>query len=329
MDRLCPCCESRSLRLAIDRDAIKRETRLRSEFARVRANGGPDASSLKDRVDLMHDEIVGLYECAECGVLVRGDVEADFEREYAEDAYDGEVLEHFLERDIHFFSLRESNYRPLLPETARVVEVGSYAGGFLRVAEQWGWEATGLDIGRDVVRFSKRVGLDARRATLEESGFGDGSLDGVFIWNCFDQLPEPHVTLGEARRVLRSGGVLVLRTPNVLFYRVAHVLLHSAGAANSADGVLFQVMAHNNLLGFPYQYGYAPSHLSRMVERHGFRTERILPSHVVVHPRAEAPSWVMEEQEATRALLDRVGAAVSTLGFSAEVSPWVEVVARR
>ncbi|MFQ5748445.1 MAG: class I SAM-dependent methyltransferase [Planctomycetota bacterium] len=57
--------------------------------------------------------------------------------------------------------------------------------------------------------FSKRV--EFRRADVKELPFEDGSFDAVFSNTLLHHIPEPAELLGEARRVLKPGGVLLIR----------------------------------------------------------------------------------------------------------------------
>ena len=57
----------------------------------------------------------------------------------------------------------------------------------MSAATEWGWRASGIDIGPDTSRFTNAMGFDTRTAFE----FGSRSIDALFIWNCFEQLPDP------------------------------------------------------------------------------------------------------------------------------------------
>src|SRR2546428_3619606 len=108
-------------------------------------------------------------------------------------------------------------------------------------------------IGRDVDEAEQKVfavahGYPTRAEPFEECRFDTNSFDGVFIWNCFEQIADPKRLLNETRRVLQPDGVLVIRTPNADFYR-------------STDS--FVLLGHANLLGFPHLYGYTTASPTR------------------------------------------------------------------
>ncbi len=328
----CPSCLGSSFAECISVDEVALETALRGRFMQKRTNGNPDGEALKDRTDFAHGRDVAILECRTCGLLVRDDLDEDFSEVYANDTYDAETLGHFLQRDIRFFRRKRDPYQSLLPHQARVIELGSYAGGFLHVAREWGWRVEGIDIGEDVTRFANENGYPTRLGTLAECGYPAHSIDGVFIWNCFDQLTDPNGTLAEAGRILKPGGLLVLRAPNALFYRLSRPLLQFARQSDPpdlAETTIGKVMGYNNLLGFPYQFGYAPPNLRRMAERHGFAVERLMPSNLLMLPDAEAPDWAIREQRETMNLLSSIAEAVSSIHHDIVAGPWFELIARR
>jgi SAM-dependent methyltransferase len=109
-----------------------------------------------------------------------------------------------------------------LRPASRILEVGSYVGGLLAVAERFGCAATGVDIGRETSEFTRRLGFHVLTGELDAYEFGAGAFDAVFVMNCFEQLPDPTATLQEIRRLLRDDGSLVIRTPDADFVRIAH-----------------------------------------------------------------------------------------------------------
>ncbi len=102
---------------------------------------------------------------------------------------------------------------------APVVDLGCGRGEFLELLRDEGIEACGVEGNANVVRECRDKGLDAVQgdlvAFLQEREAG--SLGGIFAAQVAEHLPPPVLTalLAEAHRTLRSGGLLVLETPNV------------------------------------------------------------------------------------------------------------------
>ncbi len=67
-------------------------------------------------------------------------------------------------------------------------------------------------------RVGKGVECEWRQADACDLPFGDGTFDAVVSSECIEHTPEPLVAIAEMARVLRPGGVLMLTTPNKLWY---------------------------------------------------------------------------------------------------------------
>lgn len=264
-----------------------------------------------DLTDFMHGGPGRLWSCANCGLIVR---EEASRAHYQDDVYDTDLLNHLYPRYRDAFRAKESNYRHLLPARAEVLELGSHLGAFLEVAEEWGWRPTGLDIGESTSAFSRRRGLTVTRESLEDAGVPAHQTDALFIWNCFEQLEDPRRCLLAAHRVLKPGGLVIVRTPNVKFYarRRRHMKRSTGHRA-------LHELAYNNLLGFPYLTGYDPGVLLRFLRQNGFEPLRGFSSAILTTPFPTMPAWVEREVEAAFQF-----AAPATLD-----GPWIEVVAAK
>jgi SAM-dependent methyltransferase len=257
----CPVCEEPAGATFLTRAEVAAELRARHRFF---PRGG------RDLTEAVLGIPAAILRCTHCGVLVRDD--APDESAFRDDRYDDRELELLHATHVQAFAAKELDYRSLLPPDARVIEVGSYAGGFLTAAARWGWRASGADIGRDPVRFCRRLGLDVQCRPLEECNIETESLDAVFIWNCFEQIARPISLLGEAHRALRTGGLLVIRVPDADFYIRRRQL---------------SALAHNGLLGWPHRFGYDAAAVRRLAQKQRFAFVRTL-RRPAVRPLREA-----------------------------------------
>src|SRR5262249_42217362 len=150
------------------------------------------------------------------------------------------------------------------------LEVGSYAGAFLAAAREEGLNFEGLDINPDANEFMRSLGFSVHDGDLAAFSV-DHKFDAVAIWNTFDQLADPRGALHVAHALLRPEGVLALRVPNGEFYaRVRGRMMDGSRPVRAAARAL---LAQNNLLTFPYRWGFTPDALSRLVAECGFRVE--------------------------------------------------------
>ncbi len=108
----------------------------------------------------------------------------------------------------------EVAYLPAAPG-ALVLDVGCGDGRFLALMRDLGWRVRGVepDPAAAVVARS-HVGDVVAVASLEDAGLEDVSADAITLNHVVEHLPDPVATLRECRRILRPGGLLVVRTPN-------------------------------------------------------------------------------------------------------------------
>jgi hypothetical protein len=223
------------------------------------------------------------------------------------------------------FAKKENPYRLLLPEGAYVLEIGSHYGAFLQVAREWGWIAEGVDPGKDTSRFAASKGFTVRNVAAEDAALPDATFSGVFIWNCFEQIEQPQKPLAVCRRALRSGGLLTVRTPNGKFYSLCQQLLHDDSTGTAEKDFLLRVMGYNNLLGFPYLYGYSSETLTRLISASGFRYEGALNSELLTFPLPEDPDWVRQEERDINKGVRLLTNSVLADGSGRLIGPWIEL----
>jgi SAM-dependent methyltransferase len=313
----CPVCESRHSEEIADSDSIRRELEILWEFQTRRLSPRVPVMHLLDRVVFSQDPPLRLARCSDCGTVYRNP------REDAEGVVDAYATEHpdlAAMRDL--FRVQRRDYRAQARRLTRAagrpgtgLEVGSYVGGFLSAAADQGWAFEGVDVNAGSVEFARRQGLRATLGRLEEMTI-DRSYSAVAIWNCFDQLPDPRDTVRRARRLLVPGGLLVLRVPNGAFYcRWRRRSERSGGYLARA------VLAHNNLMGFPYRHGFTPASLSKLLRRSGFEPVRVFGDTLVTTSGRWTRRWAAWEERTVKAALRATRAPPMRM-------PWFEVYAR-
>ncbi|HEU4754922.1 MAG TPA: methyltransferase domain-containing protein, partial [Armatimonadota bacterium] len=273
----CAVCagEERELLCSAAEVCVQLEYLHRFHRRRLRATA---AHTLADRADFTQDYATDIVACAACGLVFRSPRPPDdaIARAYAQDQYGRERLDALFEAQVELYRPKARALRRRLPAGARVIEVGSFVGGFLAAGREQGWEMLGVDPGREVDTFCAERGLPVFSGTLPQLGseqlpvgWQPGSVDCVAVWNAFDQLPHPEPTLRAARRLLRPGGLLALRVPNGECFRLATRRMRQL--PKPAAGWLRALLAWNNLLAFPYLYGYSVRTLDWLLSWPGFR----------------------------------------------------------
>ena len=99
--------------------------------------------------------------------------------------------------------------------SGRLLDVGCGVGAFLRSMSHLGWTAEGVDTDPRVIEACRRNGVRAHLGTLEEMNFPSESFDVVTASHVIEHMYDPAAFLAEIRRVLKIGGRVCLRTPNI------------------------------------------------------------------------------------------------------------------
>jgi SAM-dependent methyltransferase len=98
----------------------------------------------------------------------------------------------------------------------RILDVGSGYGFFLQHMSQRGWRAEGIEIAQPGRNYccTHFPDLRIRSNPLPDPSLPDGSYDAVTLFYVIEHLADPLMALREAFRLLRPGGVLLLRWPH-------------------------------------------------------------------------------------------------------------------
>lgn len=271
IDVACLICGRAQIDVLASTADIQFQFRILNAFhRRRRIESHPD--QLADRTRFTQDYSAQIVQCRTCGFIYRNPrpVATTITSTYAKDHYSAAHLQAEFDAQRSWAKHKASRLARWLPvkRTPSIIEVGSFVGGFLAAAQEHGWTVLGVDPGKQVAEFCLARGLPVHCGTLADAPIASQSVDAVVIWNTFDQLPDPDITLESARQMLRTDGILVIRVPNGLLYRHAVKSLKRNGLWRH---ILIATLAWNNLLGFPYLHGYSVGTLDRLLGRHGFR----------------------------------------------------------
>ena len=136
----------------------------------------------------------------------------------------------------------------------RLLDVGCATGVLVEAARARGWTAVGIDVSSFAVAQCHGRGLDVRHGDLVNTGLEPEQFDAVVLDDTIEHLPDPDRALQQVYRVLRSGGLVTLNTPN-------------------EGGWLRRVMGRHWFHCKPpeHLYYFSPRTLRTLLERRGFR----------------------------------------------------------
>jgi len=151
---------------------------------------------------------------------------------------------------------RAANLIKRYGKSGRLLDVGSGFGFFVAEMENKGWEAVGVEISQRALDYARNIlALAVRAGPLEKVGFPDSHFDAVTGFYVIEHFPFPKAFLGECHRILKPGGLLVLRYPHTTPIKN---LLRFLGVKNR----LYDLPAH--------LCDFSPKMIQQCLERIGF-----------------------------------------------------------
>lgn len=148
---------------------------------------------------------------------------------------------------------------PSFPRPGVMLDVGCGAGHYLLEMRGKGWTVYGAELSRAAAEAGRSVGLDIRGGELSQAGFAPASFDFVRSNHSFEHIPNPDEVLAEMRSLLKDDGKLFVGIPNI------------GGLWARTFGKYWWNF------GLPvHTINYTEKGITTMLERNGFRVERIL-----------------------------------------------------
>jgi 2-polyprenyl-3-methyl-5-hydroxy-6-metoxy-1,4-benzoquinol methylase len=138
----------------------------------------------------------------------------------------------------------------------RLVDVGTGFGFFLSEMRKNGWEVSGVEISQRGMNYARnRLALDVFPGPLEKAGLPQNHFDAVTAFYVIEHLPDPVSFVKECYRILKVGGLLLVRYPHTTPIKN---LLRLLGIENR----LYDLPAHLS--------DFSPITIQRLLKRVGF-----------------------------------------------------------
>ncbi len=138
----------------------------------------------------------------------------------------------------------------------RLLDVGTGFGFFPVEMKKRGWEVAGIEISQKAMDYARDVlGLTIFPGPLEKAEFPDKHFDAITAFYVIEHLSQPMDFLRECHRILKPGGLLLLRYPHTTPIKN---FLHFFGIKNR----LYDLPAHLS--------DFSPKMIQQCLERIGF-----------------------------------------------------------
>ncbi len=107
----------------------------------------------------------------------------------------------------------------LQPNKGKILDIGAGTGEFLSVAQQNGWQITGLEPSDKAkqIAINKGVSFVASVSQLE-----DRSFDVITMWHVLEHVPDLEHQIKELKRLLKPTGSLIIAVPNFKSFDAQH-----------------------------------------------------------------------------------------------------------
>jgi 2-polyprenyl-3-methyl-5-hydroxy-6-metoxy-1,4-benzoquinol methylase len=114
-------------------------------------------------------------------------------------------------------------------EGRKILDVGCGYGYFLDRALNFGWETFGVEILEDAVKLCRgKFGFkNISSGHLHEANLGAATFEAITLWDVLAIVDNPDQEVQECYRLLKSGGVIGVRTRNAVFHQIGYRAYHA------------------------------------------------------------------------------------------------------
>ncbi|MEK9183017.1 MAG: class I SAM-dependent methyltransferase, partial [Patescibacteria group bacterium] len=162
-----------------------------------------------------------IYRCQECGLIFVWPIPKNTGGLYSKDYFKGAALGYGYvdyEKDKaamkKTFNVYLDKVEKILPTKGRLLDVGSALGSFLQLASRRWWQVSGVEISDYAAKHTRDCGLDVICGTTKDLLSKSGFFDALTYLDVFEHLSDPKAELAAAHQLLKSGGLLIINTPD-------------------------------------------------------------------------------------------------------------------
>jgi SAM-dependent methyltransferase len=174
----------------------------------------PACGSGRERL-LFHKSGGTYVACMDCEMVYLNPVFTD---KYLEEYYrqNHDVQAEIVESDSEFYTrLYRQGMDSIVEVTGNrgsILDVGCSAGGFLDVAQGYGWSTFGIELNQREAAHARRKGHQVYEELLANAAF-PRAMEAIALWDVFEHIKDGLQFLLDAKRVLSGRGTVFLQSP--------------------------------------------------------------------------------------------------------------------
>ncbi len=176
--------------------------------------GGKNLIFLFSAKDYISGDLFSVCQCSECGsVLTQPIPRPEKVKNYYQELYYGR-RKSFVESIVNYLRLKKILKLPGTIKKAAILDVGCGNGNFLELLAGRGFLANGTEVAPEYHFSNKKISSLICRKELAECRFPDNKFDVITMWHTLEHFSSPLDYLLESKRILKSGGFLIIEVPN-------------------------------------------------------------------------------------------------------------------
>lgn len=148
----------------------------------------------------------------------------------------------------------------------RILDIGCGYGLFLKLLDEYGCEVYGCEQNIAAREYAEKMGLNVYQDLNNKDLWREDFYDVITLWNVLEHLNDPLKLLSDCQHLLRKGGAIVVRVPNIF----SDLVIWQIGKLCGKNPSYMQVPMH--------LFGFSVSSLKLLLKRAGFVGTRLIPA---------------------------------------------------
>jgi len=150
------------------------------------------------------------------------------------------------------------------------LDIGCGTGHIVYTAKMCGWNARGIDLNKDAIEKARRKGLNTKCVNIDKFNDKSKSYDIINMGDLIEHVRAPEKTIKKASDLLKTGGKLIVSTPNINSFFPKYSFYISK--------ILGITWSHPSL---PYHlFEFSNKNFPKFLEQRGFRIDKITYSKI-------------------------------------------------